>query len=486
MVDATQRRAAPRHHDYIGLAIITVLLFGWWLRTVNLFPQSEFIDWIWYPTGATAKNTFEAITTFGGDGFSRHISILWASSTGRVCGTNFACLNTLVFVPVAGAAYALYGLARMIRLSAVAATAIVVTLLISQPMFDVMTWQATLHDRLATFAVPVLLMLTLVVIRREGFTRLSGALWALGLGVACWLSMNTKEPAWIMVPLLAAAPVLFARNRRHALTLAALFAPALILMSTQILRSINGQNNDPVVSSHVGSGSIQVNVPLLTTFTMPGGLYLAELIGIFVVAALVTTCFMRDRDDGVARESLAITTWLAIGVLASWAIPARTAFPSAFYMLLPLALVALMVASATRGLLLTVPLRAIRNGVLAGVTLLFCWVVGVSAFDRWDPYGQLIREDKNFRASFDEIDAIHRAHPNGDFQFNFQSHYGVRLVTVSRADTFWRIAGDTINWKDKITPLGKVDSTCGSGGTTILLYDADGRFVKACPRQAPG
>ena len=480
------RAAPPRRAwlpDAAALAVIAAVLVYYWARVVELFPLSEFVQWIAWQARPMLEDSVEAMVTFRADGFSRHDSMVYATALGRVCGSNLACINTFAFLPIVGGAALLYALGRVLRLSAAAAAVVVVVWLVSQPAFDVLRWQATLHDRLASMFVPGLLLCTMLAVRAARPSPRYIVPVTLGLTVLALLTLNTKEPAWVVVPMLALAPVLLARDRAQAKLATYLLAVPVAAMAIHVITHLQALNDDPLLRAHVGGGSIAHNLPVLTRIAVPGGLAVLIALTLVGLAALVLAVRGRARSPA-AFEAARAAAWIGIGALASFVIPLRTEFTSPFYMFVPLELAALAFALSVRaGLLALPPLRRASPRILAvaiGAAAL-AWFAGSSALGRWDQYEEdWLRPDANFRAAMPQLKRVHAAHPNQKIVFYSDSPRANKWVTTSRADRLWRLIGPVLP-VDRTYGSSAQRNTCGGGDTIVIRLDAQMRWNGVCP-----
>ena len=358
----------------------------------------------------------------------------------------------------------------------------VVAWLVSQPAFDVLVWQATLHDRLASMFVPGLLLSTTLAVRAARPSPRYIVPVTLALTVLALLTLNTKEPAWVVVPMLALAPVLLARDRAQAKLATYLLAVPVAVMVIHVITALLGLNNDPATRAHVADGSIAHNLPLLTGFAVPGGL--AVLIALLLVALAALALAVRARARvPAAFEAARTAAWIWVGALPSFVIPLRTEFPSPFYMFVPLALAALAFALSVRaGLLALPPLRRPSPRILAvaiGVAAV-AWFAGSSAFGRWDQYGEWLQWDANFRAAMPKLERVHAANPNRRIVFFSESYRGFKWVTASRADRLWRMLGPVLP-VDRTYGTTTQENPCGADDVIVIRFDAQMRWA-GCAR----
>jgi hypothetical protein len=480
------RRRQLRRPDLAGVAIVLGITVYFWARVVHLFPEVEFIDWIASPARATTQASIEAMVKFTDDAFSRHVALIWASLLGRACGEHIACINTMAYLPILGAVGSIYWLARLLGCSAVASTAVVTVWLVSEPMFSVLSWQATLLDRLATFFTPLTMGLIVLIVWRARTGILAIVLRAVGLCALALIAINTKEAAWILLPLAVLAPVLLARDLQQARLAALTLAAPVAVITVHIVTTLRAIDADPVTRQHVTSGSISDNLPVLTRYAVPGGL--GVLIGLTALGLVCVAFAVSRRRTAPAAFALARNAvWVGVAAGGSWVIPLRTQYPSAFYMFLPLAMAALALALAlTAGwaALPTTRRAAARRygGFVVGVVLA-AWFVGGAVINRWDIYGDWFRLDASFRGSIDRIAALRSAHPRDQIEFYVppQLFSAYRFMTASPARDFWRFTSAETP-EDSAYPITSQPSDCGFGQAIVIRLDAQLRPTGICRR----
>jgi hypothetical protein len=480
------RRLRVRPQDLAGFAIVLAIAIYFWARVVQLFPEVEFIDWIASPARPTIQASVEAMVKFTDDAFSRHVALMWASALGRVCGEDIACVNTMAYLPIFGGVAAIYGLARVTGCGAPTATAVVIVWLVSEPMFSILSWQATLLDRLATFFTPLTMLLIILAVRHARPNVAPLVTWAIGLSAIALVAVNTKEAAWILLPLAVLAPVLLARDLRQARLAALTLAAPVAVMAGHIVTTLRGIDSDPVSREHVTSGSIADNLPTLTRYAVPGGL--GVLIGLTVLGLACVALAVWARRTAPEAFTLARTAaWVGAGAGGSWIIPLRTQYPSAFYMFLPLAIaalaLALSLAAAWTVLSTTRRVPLVRYGGVAVGVALTAWFVGGAALNRWDIYGDWFRLDASFRGSIDRIAELRTAHPNDQIEFHVppQLFSAYRFMTASPAHDFWRFTGAETP-VDRTYPITSQPSDCGYGEAIVIRLDAKLRPIGVCRR----
>jgi hypothetical protein len=441
-------RIPPPLPDVLGVAVVAGALLFLWLRFGKLFPEVEFIDWTWVPHGdlsGTWDTFWREMNPFEANGFSRQTSSLYMGLIGDTCGDGRSCLNALAFLPVVVSSALLYASARVMRLPASAAAAVCVVWLISQPLFDAMTWQGTSYDRLATALSLLVLLSTYLAIRwidRWPWVAIAGA--SLVLTALSIMTVNTKEPAWAILPLLLLAPVLVARGRRQMIRAAVLVALPFVLCAIHVVLDYVAAQDDPVTKEHVGTGSIRENLPKLTDLAVPSGmLYAGIVVGVCLVGLALVAVWGRGKPRAVQTALLAV--WVGVAALAGWIIPSKTTIPSPFYMVLPLATAALAAALGLRAGYLAVEDRKLPFR-LAWVVVGFGlagWAVVASATDRLQPYDDWMKLDANWRKTIPQLVEIRNRYPTRHVQFSVppEQFRAYRFGSSAIASNFWRLTG---------------------------------------------
>jgi hypothetical protein len=474
-------RGAPRWHDAVAIVAILAGLVALWSEFGALFPQAEFVDWSTpsTPLGNAIWQAVQAVVSFDHVYHTRVLSLLWATGAGHACGTGIGCLNAVMFVPVAVSAFALFAAGRVLGLPATAALAVVAVLLASQPTFEVLSWQATVHDRMANAATWLAVIAFFLAVRRVRRMWRSLVPWAAGLALLGLLAMHTKESAWPLLALAVAAPLLLARDRRQALTAAMAFALPVALMLADAITQYLVVQDDP----HVAGGNVSNNLRALTTYAVPGGVAIAvAVVGVALAAAAYVLLRRRHAPDAVAL--LRVAAWVAVAAVCGWVIPARTQFPSAFYMFVPLATASLAVALALRAGFLALPDRArpaYRYGAAAIGLALTAWFVGGALGGRYDQYRDVARASDTFRHGFARIAAIRRQHPSKQIQFAVPNglYYGYRFVTASPAADLFRLSGAE-QPIDVTYATGATPPPCGTKGTVVIRLDGQLQPASTC------
>ena len=457
--------------DAVGLLVVAGILLALWLEFGSLFPQVEFNEWIVprVPLSTELGDRLSDVLTFANVYHTRTIPLFWSSVAGHACGTNVSCLNAVVYVPVVLASVGLFAVARVFRLPASVATAVVAVFLVSEPSYAVLSWQATQHDRwaaLATVACLLAFFLAARYVRRTWWSLLG---WTVGLTILCLAAMNTKEAAWIVLPLAVTTPLLVARDRRQAVNTALALAIPVIIMAIDAITQYVIANRDP----HINGGSIGDNLRTLTTYAVPGGLAVAVVLLVLCAAAAGYVVHERRRaPDAVWTLRLAAWVWIAVAV--GWVIPIRTQIASAFYMYVPLATAALAVALTLRAGFLALPRRGrapYRYAAAAGAAGLCAWfLVGVLS-NRIDTYTQVASLNTTFRQGLPRIGQIRAQHPNAHIAFATPSDIPntYRFVNTNFASDLFRFTGD----QQPVDQLyGTVAGTaCGTPGTLVIKLD---------------
>ncbi len=467
--------AKPEHRsrwrwlpDAAGLVVIGGILLAFWLEFGKLFPLVEFNFWIVprFPLSTEIGDRLSDVLTFANVYHTRTIPLFWSSVAGHACGTNVSCVNAVVYLPVVLASVGLFAVARVFRLPASVATAVVAVFLVSEPNYAVNAWQATQHDRWAALATVACLLAFFFAARYVRRTWWSLLGWTVGLTILGLAAMNTKEAAWIVLPLAVTTPLLVARDRRQAINTALVLAIPVIVMAIDAITQYVIADRDP----HVNGGSIGDNLRTLTTYAVPGGLAVAVVLLVLCAAAAGYVLHERCRAPD-AVVTLRLAAWLWIAVAIGWAIPIRTQIASAFYMYVPLATAALAVALTLRAGYLalprhrTAPYRYAAAAVTAG---LCAWFVGGVLTNRIDQYTQVAQVNTTWRQGLPRIGEIRAQHPNDRIAFATPQDIpnAYQFTTSGIATDLFRFTGDQ-------QPVDQLYGTaagtaCGTPGTVVI------------------
>jgi len=329
-------RAVPGWMRDAMLLVLVLGIPGVWYssRWLGLFPLIEFrqqaswelpFSWLWDQITLDGPNIWSVPFYFNG-------------VVGRICGASVPCTNTLLLSLNLITATLLYFLVRRLapwRLLAAAASSI---WLLSIPVLDSMSWQATNLDKLSALLVLVGVHVGLSFQRRS--YSLERCLVGNGLLlVIVMLAQNCKPAAWVLVPALVLL-VVIPGGQSPWTWWRYLLAPATyaVFQSVHVLQLIRA---DAFYTEHVSGGDIALNVR--TDLAYLTGLSAPSTAAIVAAVALLTVVVI-----GLVRRAphARAAGWAGIVLVGSLAIPSRAIYPSAFYLVVPAALFALLVALA--------------------------------------------------------------------------------------------------------------------------------------------
>ncbi len=280
--------------DLLAVGAIVVGLVILWTQFGGLSPQAEFVDWTYPPRhGTELAHRLWEVFSFDHVYHTRTLSLGWAIASGHACGSSVGCLNAFAFVPVVVAALGLFAAGRVLGLPASGALTVVAVLLASEPTFDVMVWQATIHDRMANAATWITVIVFFLAARTARRTWTSVVPWTLGLSVVGLAAMHTKESAWPVLALAATAPLLLASGRRQRITTTLVFALPVALMLADAITQYLVASEDP----HVTSGDVGSNLRVLTDYVVPGGLAVAAVVLAMALGAAAYVARRHLIDD---------------------------------------------------------------------------------------------------------------------------------------------------------------------------------------------
>jgi hypothetical protein len=104
---------------------------------------------------------------------------------------------------------------------------------------------------------------------------------------------------------------------------------------------------------------------------------------------------------------------------------------------------------------------------------------GGAALTRWEPYGNWLEVDANFRAARAEIAAVHARGPDAVVQIHAPFPQIFRFVSVSRADRFWKFFGD-VRPIDRTYAMSAQPGDC-TPGVVVIDLDERLRYAGTCP-----
>jgi hypothetical protein len=283
--------------------------------------------------------------------FSRAFFLLTNSAVGKVCGLSLLCHNAFHIALLTSGAGLVAAMLRLLfpNSPALLSAATLVFLLFSVPVFDSVSWQATVLDQLSLFFTALGLLL---VSRIDLGDRRIGYLCAVNLLLLLLviLAYNSKEASFSLVPSmallllvrhLAVSKDLDFRSGLRAVrhSAAALALPILYCAFHVTIVLIDRTMINIGENARVLGGSAFSNTPLFVRyflnldvdhpFTQRGWTNVA-IIGGCLAAAVVAAAAARGR-----RLTVLMLLWALVCFAMASAIPLRTTAASPFYLLVP-------------------------------------------------------------------------------------------------------------------------------------------------------
>lgn len=449
---------------------------------VDLFPLIEFRDWIaWDISWGAVKRVLANMVLRNEGVFSRHVSLLYVNAAANLCGANLPCLNSLVMLPTILSAGLGTMLARQCGLSRFVSWSAVQFWFFSIPVFDAMTWQATIHDRLALMFALLALVVFHAVVRKDflgskGASTIRILLANMAILVPTMLAYNSKESAWFLGPALA---LLSFKHKR----VFWIVGPAIYAVYHNI-RYLISFHQDQNWSQHVLEPWVSTNASyyLATSF----GIQVEHaFLGAGVLVVLIIALFVRDRQRK-QDDNDAATLFGRIGVpllvwLVAFVIPMRTKYQAPYYLYAPQFLFSLLLASFLQSF---APQRQLWSVIVPAV----CLAVHLLNFGAHLPeqkHWYRIECSRNFTESFNAVRTALGPLPNNDTVF-------VRPPAAYYADDF--LCGDSLRSllrllypPDALSAVGDepvrfttdLDEPARSSSTVFLVYDEAMRLTSA-------
>lgn len=380
----------------------------------DLFPLTEFRDWSpaliegWVGTDA-AGLLWQGFTRQ--IAYARTLPLAYAAAANGTCGPAPLCLNLAVSLPVALSAGLFYLLARRLGAHAFLAGIGVVFWLLSAPVAQALTWQATILDRMALlFILASILVYLRFTATPLGKTQL--VMCNLAVGALTAAALMSKEvafplPAILLLFGLAETGHRAARLRR----LSALGLPLAYGLFVAVTYLRDYMSIAPAWADHTLGGDIVANAisfasSLVPVADRPGK---ALIVGLLMLAAF-GICYgwvvrgPRTTGEHSAQARAAAVLLLAGLALAVPALRTRFAWPFYFYAshaVLTLSYVVLASAVAKR-----LPGRGWEWPALAGAAMALLLMAGLFLTNGIAVYrGGLIASD-NFRHALARLRAL--------------------------------------------------------------------------------
>lgn len=374
--------------DGIVTAIVLIGLIGYFLsfvfRYIDMFLLIEYRQWVFGSEQASLIDPrgllhLYDLGAFSGSfqlAFSRSFSLWTAAVFGRVCGFSPVCHNSLhVALLLASAAFvAMTSRTLSLSRSWFPPVAGIVSILISVPVLDAMTWQATLLDKLAMLLTTITIFIAARIDIKNTATRHVIFVNLIFL-VVVFCAYNSKEASFFLVP--ATVLLLLIRiwgAEKHpgiAIRQSLGFTAAPIVYAGMHLGLViyNRIYINPGEMSRVTGGNIAFNVEFYARYILNQlgeGHRTPELILVAaVIAALVVTSIIADLTRRGDRR-FSLSAWAFLGFVGSLIIPLRTSSTSPFYLLVPMVYFGLLIAFALDSIMVRL------NRQLSDVFVMIC------------------------------------------------------------------------------------------------------------------
>jgi hypothetical protein len=408
----------------LGLAVATsfVVLD---LPLNRLFLLIEYRQWIFQPELGPYVVFFDPSRMLQSDlmniASSRTTSLFLATVFGKTCGYDATCHNVIHLSMIVSTGVLAAIVVRQLSASRSWLPAVVTAafFLLSVPVFDALSWQATLLDKTAALLCSCTLLLASLV--SVGGTRLPHIVVAnLGFLLLAVAAYNAKEAALFMMP--AVVLLLLVRSFQASGSLLKSVQTTLRLSVVALLYSVfhvavvavNRFVLSPGELSRVTGGNMAFNLEYYTRYllNMMGSYTLFQLaLGVATVAFVATValaCCARSRNLSPGW----LVMWSLVGFLGSFVIPLRTSATAPFYLLVPLLFLAIFI-----GLVLEALLVSVRSQIAqASVMLLGFAIIGSHALALRAVYPGFLESvelSDNFRLALSKTsEELSRARPS--------------------------------------------------------------------------
>jgi len=482
---------------YKHSALLAVLfgLLSVWNTIKDLFPRVEFVQWL--GRGRESFSLLEVKEAFAdlfhltynnpGKYNARNFSWVFESGIGSVCNTNIACVNTIAFVPVALYILAIFYIMQHIGCTPWEGAIAAIVVLASFPSASILGWQATVPDRLAAFLFCLSLAYLYKKLERSNPSTLSSVLTAVVFFCISLLAVSSKEAAWILLPITLILPFLFLPLNFHEISKRILITlPSVLFMSFHIIDNYVKTLKDP----HLLGG-----IPIDNFRQLSSHLFQFEHSYIFIILigiAIPTLLFqIVSNEQNLSQKifKIRILIVLFIAFVGSWVIPIRTQFASPFYMWLPtgvtIASILILFNFSRFSHEIVRPTYIRRMIQRVTVVAVYFLVLGTSVQQFPANGGYILRIDRNFQNSKQELVKYRISHPN--YRIGFWAPNSVfiayQFVSSDPASHFWHFVGGS-NVDDKNYPSLLSDSKCGTvaSKTAIAVFDNDFKLVEICSK----
>jgi len=356
--------------------------------------------------------------------------------------------------------------------------------LLSFPSISILSWQATIPDRLAAFLFCVSLIYIYKNLEINSLPIHHSILIASVFFSLSLLSVSSKEAAWILLPITVVLPFLFLPFNFHAIMKRFLITlPSVLFMVFHILDNYVKIVKDP----HLLGGNPFSNLRQLSKYLFQ---FEYSYIFVFLIAlalfALLVQVVLSKQDILVRIFSIRILTLVFIAFLSSWIIPIRTQFASPFYMWLPtgVTIVSIMVLFKFSTFRFTSNslIRFFRPLV---VIVSFSMVLATSIHQYPANGGFVLKLDQNFQNSKGELLDFRKMYPDYKISFWAPSSLFIayQFVSSDPASHFWYFVGGSKSVDEKY-PSQLTELKCGlqAAKSAVAVYDHDFKLNEICSK----
>lgn len=395
----------PSQAATAAIGLIPVLAgYIFYNRWLDAFPQIEFRTWLW--SGADLK--WYLVSAFSHQGaFSRSSSFLVDNATRTLCGLSIHCINEPGFWTILLAGYLLFWLIVRLTGSVVGAVFGSTLWMLSLPVLDGFSWQATMGDRLATLfglaSVHVALSGMRWVSSRTTIVRVAVANVALLVPVI--ITYNSKEISWLVLPSL----VLLALALTDGWSLGGIARRASVLVASTAYVVFRTIDTFVLLGESPGSQSLDFGgfpahnanlyVAYLADRVYPGTIS-HVLLAIFLAGMLYAVSRYRTATREV-RSQIQTMAWAALSLLGGLVLCLFTPAPGTYLMLLPSTFLWIALVALWRSVRISYPVLPPIAGVGLAAATSTVMLVGLSG--SYSLYGDMLSWSSNFRRSIPVI-----------------------------------------------------------------------------------
>lgn len=398
-------------------------------RWLDLFPQIEFRTWMW----ANADLKWFLVGAFTHQGaFSRSSSFLADSVTKSICGISIRCINAPGLWMILLASYLLFWLIVRLTGSTIGAAVAATLWVLSLPVLDGFSWQATMGDRIAVLfglaTVHVALSGMRAVNRRATFLRVAPA--NVLILIPAIVTYNAKEISWLVLPSLVLLAIALTDDWR----LGAIARRASVLVATaaySVFRIIDtfvllGESPESQSLDFGGFPAHNANlyVAYLADRLIPDNTS-HVLLAVTLVGMLIALARYRHAGKEV-RAQIQIMAWAVLSVLGGLILCLFTPSPGPYLLLLPSSFLWIALVALWRSL--RPPHGVVRPVAGLGFAGATATVLLVGLNGSYSLYGNLLSWSSNFSRSLPVIAADVPIGASIDFVIGEAPFFAYRFV----------------------------------------------------------